>query len=114
MSRYEILHTSLTIVTGWDCGLQTFFGRVTDDARPEGEEELLWVGCTPREVRTVVDLGILLAPYYALDAETCAQLLQDRDLQPPLTPLQRDMLAFLETVNAEAQARRKHLRQEGD
>lgn len=95
MSRYEIVNQSLTLVVGWDRGLQTFFGHLDDADRPAGEEELLWVGTTPEALPTVAALTQTLEPYWTLDEETCADLAQDQAHQAPLTPLQRQMLAFL-------------------
>ena len=95
MSRYEIVNKSLTLAVGWDKGLQTFFARLTDDDMPAGEEELLWVGTSPKELRTVTALQAALEPYWTLDEETATDLCRDRDSQGPLTPLQRSVLHLL-------------------
>lgn len=97
MSRYEMLNKSLTLVVGWDKGLQTFFGRLTDNDMPAGEEEILWVGTAPKELRTVIALQEALKHYWSLglDERTCTQLCQDRDAQGPLTPHQQHTLDWL-------------------
>jgi hypothetical protein len=93
VSRHIVQNKNLECVFGWDGPLSTYFGQVLDSDRPIDQSEVVfWCGATrPEEIQSPEALAVLMAPYYALDAEDLAQLHADRATAPPPTPLQRQL-----------------------
>jgi len=63
MSRYKLPADGLDIVVGWDPPLSTFFVQVWDLHKPEDDNEVLWVGYTPGEIRDVDQVVKAVAPW---------------------------------------------------
>lgn len=53
MSRHELTAPGIEAIVGWDPPLNTFFAQVWDTTREEDDPsaELLWIGCSPAEIR---------------------------------------------------------------
>lgn len=127
MSRHVIpaINPTHEVVVGWDKGMSTFFGTVTDpdlerrasDAgdrvaeavaagrTPDPEDEklsmtetiLLWVGASRvGEVQTVEELAGELAEYAEIPDEVREQLRRDRGQAGPPSAAQRAGQVFIE------------------
>jgi hypothetical protein len=70
VSRYELPSAlpagdRIEVVVGWDPPLKTFFAQVWDRTKDEDEPgaELLWIGCSPRELNDVQQVMDAVAPW---------------------------------------------------
>jgi hypothetical protein len=81
MKHFEINgHSPRVFVTfGWHRDTESYFARVNRvSADWTEDEELLFVGETPGEVRTVRHLAELLAPFATLPRDVRVELVRDR------------------------------------
>ena len=96
MSRYQIpgKNPKHNVVLGWDNPLQTFFADVFDN--DEDNDCIFTVGCAPswmdnHEVKDLVTLQKLLAPYANIPQTIRLSLQQDYDNRSEPTSLQKKM-----------------------
>jgi hypothetical protein len=75
-TRYTIRDDDrYTVVVGWADDLETFFAAVYRS--PDGEEPLLAVGTSPREIRAISHLADAISGYASVDAATVSALRHD-------------------------------------
>lgn len=81
MTEYEVRgrEPHVTVTFGWDAKASSYFAQVYDERADWWEDgELLLVGTTPGEVRTVRRLAAVLAPFVTLSRRERAELVRDR------------------------------------
>jgi hypothetical protein len=81
MSRHTITADNLEAVLGWDPPLNTFFAQVWDRACDEDDPaaELLWIGCTPGEIRDPQRVCDAVTAWVKVPAGLVAALAKDAD-----------------------------------
>lgn len=79
MSRHVIPHPDgLEVVVGWDPPLNTFFAQVfAGGSDVDDPTELLWVGCSPREIHNVEQVRSAVAPWVPLPEGVARALYAD-------------------------------------
>ncbi len=80
MSRYELpTSDGLEAIVGWDPPMSTFFAQVWDRTKDEDDPdaELLWVGCTPREMNDIQQVMDAVKPWAKIPDATKRALCRD-------------------------------------
>jgi hypothetical protein len=84
------------VVVGWDAPTCSFFFQVWEEDDQKDEEPILWGGDEPREIPTVEQLQIRVAPYVEIPPEILEQIQSDYDQPWSPSPLQQEARKFFE------------------
>lgn len=80
MSRHELsAHDGYSVVVGWDPPLCTFFAQVWDQHKPEDDDEVLWIGFTPGEIRDAKQVVDAVRPWAKIPAGLVDKLTADAE-----------------------------------
>jgi hypothetical protein len=84
------------VVLGWDAPMCSFFFQVWEVDDEEDEEPIVYGGYEQREIATVEQLQIRVAPYAEIPAEILEQIQRDYDQPWSPSPLQQQARKFFE------------------
>lgn len=83
------------VVVGWDAPICSFFFQVWEEDDEEDEEPIVLGGYEPREIPTIEQLKIRVAPYIEIPPEILEQIQRDYDQPWSPSPLQQEARKFL-------------------